>query len=249
MDRPRVLIVFGVINLLFAVGWVVASLGALMYVAMPLSYFDNQPMPIDMDPVRAIYSALESPVYRGYWIANSLAGFIGAGLLTAGGVGLLMARPWGRRLSLAWAALAVIAVAASVGMTHGYLTPALASQTNEPLPSGTENAVMIVTSLVLRWAYPVVLMILLPRPGITALFEQAKQRRDVRAGVLASHDDAASPVPVSPTVTPTTNPQAATPAAPHATQPQATPAPVDPQSPPAAQRTWRDDPWNDPDAT
>ncbi|MFI4860138.1 MAG: hypothetical protein ACIAXF_05590 [Phycisphaerales bacterium JB063] len=237
MNRPRVLIVFGVINLLFAVGWIFSGFSSLVLLAFsPEFYTDNNPMGVDTAPILATYAALESPVFKGYWIANGVFAILAGGLVGVAGVGLLMARAWGRRLSLIWAAIAVLGVAVSVGMTNGYFVPAYASQMNEALPSSAERGTAITLSLILRWAYPVVLLVLLPRPNITAIFEAAKHRRAAPGQTLHT--------PQSPGRSPAPAPQAPSASAPPAAPTQA-PAP----SPPAQQRTWRDDPWNDPSAT
>ncbi|MEM9414872.1 MAG: hypothetical protein AAGA29_05270 [Planctomycetota bacterium] len=253
MNRPRVFIVFGVINLLFAAGWMLNGFISLIVLAFsPEFYTNNNPMGVDTAPILATYAALESPVFKSYWIANGILGLLAGGLIGLGGVGLLMARPWGRRLSLIWSVAAVLLVAVSVGMMNGYFVPAYASQTNEPLPGSVENALAIVGSLILRWAYPVVLMVLLPRPKVTAMFEQAGRLRAARAHAQPSPVLAAAPPQVAPSVMPAQSQTQAQvqPAVPAPPGPQAqTPSPALPPPPPPAQRTWRDDPWNDPDVT
>jgi hypothetical protein len=200
---------------------------------------DAQGVPAMMqDSMEAQYRALEKPAYRGYLAVAGGLDSLAAVLAVVAGIGLLMVRPWGRRLAMGWAGYALISAAAGVVMACRYLFPEIASTSSQPIPDGAVYFFGILMLLVL-WAFPAVLLTLLTLAGAKRAFDRPPPAP--RPAPMPIHLARSMPGPTPPA-------QHAAPQPPAATGPPASPDPA-PPTPAPAQQTWRDDPWNDPDAT
>lgn len=183
----------------------------------------------------AQYRAFQHRGYRGYLaVQGGLDSFIAIGLVV-GGIGLLRLRPWGRRLAMGWAFYQLASSAVYVVMFNRYMMPEIQSVSSQPIPAGA-GATVAVFLLLALWLFPAALLTLLMLPRVKDGLQQA-----------------AAVDPSSPIAPAAYSPPAASPPPPTRGAPadevgdaaEQTPAPT----PPRAAQTWRDDPWNDPDAT
>lgn len=194
---------------------------------------DAQGVPAMMqDSMEAQYRALNKPGYRGYLGVAGALDSLAAVMAIVAGIGLLRVSRWGRRLAMIWGGYALVSSAVGVVMSCRYLFPEIIATSSQSIPDGSVYFFGLLMLLVL-WAFPATLLTVL-------MFAGAKREIDRPAGVPRPAPASADrPMSAPPHATPV-------PAAPGQTQAHTatTPAP-----PPPALQTWRDDPWNDPDAT
>lgn len=99
-EKPTVLTVVAVLNLVFGVMGLCGSVGSVVPYIEP---FRNLMSP-DNPAIDVVY---EHPWLRAYMFIGAVVGVAVTGLLIAGGIGLLNNRLWGRTLSLAYAWLTI----------------------------------------------------------------------------------------------------------------------------------------------
>ena len=175
---------------------------------------------IAQDVTDAQYQSLQNRVYRGYFAVQGGLDSVAAVLLIVAGIGLLRLQCWARRVAMGWAGYMLVSTTAGVVMAYVYLFPKLIASSPQHLPAGAAE-VMSVFMLLVLWVFPASLLTLLMLPSVKHAITQAAAARPLM--------DSASPQSVS--APPLTDERAAGP------------------PPPTAQQTWRDDPWNDPEAT
>jgi len=227
MQRPTRILVFGILCLVMGLLSGLDNLGALR-ASIVGPGATQTPAGTEMpeflrDANKAIEAALSKPIYRVLWGAESALGAVMAGLLIAGGIGLLQDRAWGVRLAKLWAYFAIGSAAFTIFLQAKFVIP--------EYPAAISGSAMPVLACMLPvlWVFPVLLLTLSTRPVVTNyLSARANQPRLYRT----------SPMPHDPTMpqqlAPPTQPAARAPSAPR----------VDEDAPPLNE-TWRDDPWND----
>lgn len=183
----------------------------------------------------AQYRAFQHRGYRGYLaVQGGLDSLLAIGLVV-GGIGLLRLRPWGRRLAMGWGFYQLASSALYVVMLNRYMMPEVLAASSQPAPAGAGVIVSVLLLLVL-WLYPAALLTLLMLPRVKAGLRKP-------SGAAAAHGlGVVSQAPLTRGGPPIDHEPPPTP------DTRDAPAPPPPEPPPGAQ-TWRDDPWNDPDAT
>lgn len=159
--------VFGILNLLFAAFGV---LGLMATAFMLLAVNDLEMPVIRQNPVLELMK--NDPSYRQYMMVQAVLRAFSTFLLGLSGLGLLLARGWGRTSGLLYVAVAILS--ACLGVFVGYrfvLRPAL-DQLAE-VPGDAQAVAQIVSAAVgalLAFAYPIILGIFLQMRGLkTAL--------------------------------------------------------------------------------
>lgn len=179
---------------------------------------------------------LSNGVFRGYLVIQGALDSLAALVLIVAGIGLLRVEKWGRRLAVAWGGYSLLSSGIYIVMINRYLIPEAMAVSRQPLPDwiGVFFSLVILVAL---WAFPSALLALLTLKRVKRVFDEPPP---VRVPLYA-----ASPLPVSsgahvqPVADPSTGNAAMA----------SSPLPAPAAPPPPALQTWRDDPWNDPDAT
>lgn len=191
---------------------------------------DGEGMPGFMkEQAKAQYRSMQSGLLRTYMAVEGAVSSVMAVLLIVAGIGLLRLKRWARRLGVVWACYAIAGSLLYIVVLNYYLLPDILAASPQQVPRWAEVVMMFFILLVL-WAFPAALLTLLRLPVSGRVFE-------------AAATEAAAPPPISPSI-----PSSASPAE---RVSESAPPPTEPptQAPPPAEHTWRDDPWNDPEAT
>ncbi len=192
------------------------------------------------DQVKLNEKVLSNRVYRGYLVIQGVLDALAALLLIVGGIGLLRVENWGRRLALVWGSYSLLSSGAYVVMLNRYLLPEAMAVSRQPLPDwfGVFFSLVI---LMLLWAFPSALLTLLTMRRGRRVFDEPPP--------VQKPQFVASPLSDSPgsQVHPVDDPLASNAAKTFSSIPAGKASA--PPAPAPAQQTWRDDPWNDPDAT
>lgn len=174
MNRPTVVTVFGVLNLVFGgLGLLCVPLSALSMLAMP----GLQQMNANMGIPNPGLDMLESPAYRLSMIIYLTVTLAGAIALVVGGIGLLKLRPWGRSLSIIYGALKIVAVPIVNVVNYVTITqPMFEQMPAQTMPfasfASATSAVGAVVGCCFQMIYPVVLLIFMLLPSVKAAFQQ-----------------------------------------------------------------------------
>jgi hypothetical protein len=123
MRRPASIPIFGVINIIFAVFGLLGTVNSLLIL-------------IGMDSSNPVYVIMQTNrLYRIIMYVSAPLALVFAGLLLAAGVGLLLSKPWGRKISIVYGILGiVIGLVSSIVNAEFLLVPLLeqARQTDDP---------------------------------------------------------------------------------------------------------------------
>ena len=154
-ERPAVITVFGVLNIVFGglgvLGTIVALVGLI---------------------VVGVGSGLPDGLLESQSVLVAVLGFAGEVVLLASGVGLLMMRPWGRRLSIVYGICMVAVTAVHAALAIGKVQ----SATSMWLPyiyGGIATGVATVGMILgfgFGLAYPLLLLIVMTRKGVAEAF-------------------------------------------------------------------------------
>ena len=169
MQRPVSLIVFGVLNLVFAL------LGVMGFAFSALLLFGG--MQAALDPVTRDLFA--NPAYLAFLKISMLIGLVALLALGAAGIGLLLTKPWGRTLSIGYGVYAILM--SLVGMVVNYLfvwQPQL--ERIQRMAAGPEQAAMYGGMIggacggCVGLIYPVLLLVFMFRPNVIAAMRGAQ---------------------------------------------------------------------------
>ncbi len=162
MQRPVSTVVFGVLNLAFA------AMGLL-------SFIMTVPMLLSRDAARGnpiVELAQNNPGYGLFMKISMPVGIAAMVVLLLAGVGLLLLKPWGRRLSIVYGLYGVVAGIVGVALNCHFLLPLLAKAAE--MPAGPARAGWIggiIGGIVgggLGVIYPAVLLCFMFRASIKA---------------------------------------------------------------------------------
>jgi len=164
-SRPASLVVFGVINILFGV---IGLCGAAASSAM---FFMEMPQDPRF-PNPAIDLLNTNAAYRTYLQVTAVIGALASLVLLVAGVGLLLAKSWGRTLSIGYGCFAIVfAVVVMIGNWSFVMQPMLAAakEAGGPAAMGAVGGV-VATMLggILSLIYPIVLLVFMNRPALRA---------------------------------------------------------------------------------
>ena len=174
MNRPASVIVFGIINLVFAAlglcGAVFAGIGLAI-----LSTSRNVRMP---NPALDAMDA--HPAYAAFTYVGLGLGLIATIVIALAGIGLLTSKSWGRILSIGWAAYTLVMTAISLVMQYVYVIAPMMEKAGR-MGGGPEQAGVIggivggVIGTCLAPIYPVILLIFMFRPNLVAYLNNPSQ--------------------------------------------------------------------------
>lgn len=168
MQRPVILTVFGILNIVFGVFSVFAMIATFVMFALP----GNGSNPV----IKIIH---ENPSYAAWMkISIPLAVISGAALVTSG-IGLLRVKSWGRILSITYSIYAIVLSLCGIAMNYYFLLrPLLAeAQTKQ----GPEAAGLIGGAVggtlggCFGMLYPILLLIFMMRPSVVAACRPAPE--------------------------------------------------------------------------
>lgn len=172
MKRPAAILVFGILNLVFAAFGLFGLLSTAAMLSLPKVAPGNPVMTMMRDnPVLKMVH--DNPTYAA-WIKLSLPlGSLTCLLLLAGGIGLLQNRAWGRKASIGYAICAILFGLTGTAINAMVLIPpALRASSQSPEQ-------MVATTVALSGTiggcigliYPILLLIFMTRPSIVAALD------------------------------------------------------------------------------
>ena len=166
MNRPTSVTVLGILNIVFAA---FGLMGIAIYILMmfvPSSLNAKNPV-LDLmrqNPGYAMYANISTFVGAAFTLVHLLAG-----------IGLLMLRPWGRWLSIAYAVFAIISLIVNSLINYYFLLAPMIDKL-AALQPGQEKAAAIggivgmVAGTCVGPIYPIILLIFMYRPNVKAAF-------------------------------------------------------------------------------
>lgn len=182
MTRPVSTVVFGILNIGYGLLSLLAmALAGLLILNRPDGRFGE-----GNDYAQLIL----------WWGAgSSVAGGIFALVLIAGGIGLLLMRPWGRILSLTYACYAVVMSVLGTAVQVLVMQQTLAAQ---PPDNRKLVAVIAIASTVIGFCislgYPLLMGFFLTRPAFVAAFRRKAVWEDPQASLVAPYVPVASAI-------------------------------------------------------
>ena len=160
MNRPTSVTVFGVLNLVFAV---MGTFGLAM--AAIVIFFNPFPQPEGL-PTSEVYDTFNKLMFP--------VSVVGALMLGASGIGLLLMRPWGRVLAVAYSMLTVVTTIAAMVMQWIFFTgPILEYYEGQEGPEASGALIGAIGGSiggVVGLIFPVLLWYFMTRPRVVAAF-------------------------------------------------------------------------------
>ena len=176
MRRPTSVTVLGILNVVFA-AW--GLMGIAFYIAMMF-------MPPALNAKNPVLDLIrQNPGYAMYQNVSMVLGGVLTLVLGLAGIGLLLLRPWGRLLSIAYAVFGIISVIVNAAVNYCFLlAPMMDKQAALP-PGPDKTAVMagIIGMVVGTCAgpiYPVVLLVFMYRANVMAAFHAPDSADQIR---------------------------------------------------------------------
>jgi len=167
MKRPPVVTVFGVLNLVFA-------LGGLCVAAITTPLLTLQKGAEPADPLYAPY--LEHPLFLMFTKASIVLSAFLYVLLATSGVGLLLMKGWGRSLAVVFATVTIVLSALGLALEYTIYLPAVLEHTGTMAEGPVKTGMVIgaygglVMGACFGLAYPIALLIFMTRAKFVALF-------------------------------------------------------------------------------
>lgn len=138
------------------------------------------PFPTDLQDRILSFMDEALPYYRAYQMTQIVLWLILSLLLVAAGIGLLIRRPWGRKLSLAYGVLSLVVQLAGLVYVVAFVIPAMGDFYRQLEKEFPQMAFVFAASRVGQWMtpvvmpagwiYPIVVLVLLTRPKVVAAF-------------------------------------------------------------------------------
>jgi hypothetical protein len=160
--------IFGVLHIVFGLFGICGSVFSSLMFFIPVT-----PDMARQNPVLKLMQ--ENAFYRIFNQGSLIIGLIATFVLIAAGIGLLMQRPFGRKLSIGYGVYGVIAVILGTIVNVVFVFPALLENINN-MPAGPEQAGAIggiiggVLGLVLGLIYPVLTLYFMYTPKMIAAY-------------------------------------------------------------------------------
>ncbi len=172
MQRPTSVTVFGILNIVFAVFGFCGVLG-IVAVFMMLGTNLNNPAFQNNPTMQAIQ---DSPAYATWLKISVVLGVFVSIALLAAGIGLLRLKPWARTLSIAYGIYGIVSVIIGTVVNYFFLIqPMLEKAHGEQGPEAAGaigGAIGGMFGGCIGIIYPVLLLIFMTRPNVTAAFRQ-----------------------------------------------------------------------------
>jgi hypothetical protein len=163
-ERPTSVTVFGILNIVFAV---LGLFGLLATIALfSVSGASNNPV---------VQIIREKPIYA-MWLKLTIPlGLLSCAVLLGAGIGLLFMKSWGRTASIGYAVYAIVVGLVSILMNLTFLLPPMlehARQAQGPEAAGAiGGAVGASLGGFFGLIYPILLLIFMTRPRVSAAFQ------------------------------------------------------------------------------
>jgi hypothetical protein len=165
MQRPTSVTVFGILNIVFAVfGFLGVIANVFLMFVKPNAFGPNPAVKMIEDNANwAAWMKLSIPL-----------GMLSCGLLLAAGIGLLMLKEWGRKLSLVYGIYAIVMALVNMAVSYVFLIRPLMEQAARQ--KGPEAAGAIGGAIgggiggCIALVYPVLLLIFMTRSNVKAAF-------------------------------------------------------------------------------
>lgn len=163
MQRPVSVLVFGILNFVFAAFAVIGLVASVALFSLP------------EDPTDPIIQFLHQNATYAVWLKICIPlGVLSCGALLAAGLGLLSLKPWGRTLSLAYAIYAIVFVLVGMGVNLVLMIQPV----SKPAPRQAELAAAAAiggplsgTVGGLFWViYPILMLVFMLRPKVAMAF-------------------------------------------------------------------------------
>jgi hypothetical protein len=164
MQRPTVVTVFGILNIVFAALGVFGVLAAVMLFTAVGANSNNPVIQIIHD----------NPAYAAWMKVSIVLGVVASAALLAAGIGLLKLQPWARTLSIAYAVYAMAMVLVNTVVNFIFVTrPMLEQAHNAQGPEAMGAAGAAIGGVVggcFGLVYPILLLIFMMRANVVAAF-------------------------------------------------------------------------------
>jgi hypothetical protein len=172
MKRPTSVLVFGILNLIFAAMGVFGLLGSAAMLLATQS--PDMQKALQNNPVLQLIQ--QNHDYALFIKISTLAGVAATVVLALGGVGLLLLRSWGRYLSIVYAFYAIVATMIGAMVNYHFLIAPMLEKVAHARPGPEQGALVggVVGGLFgtcFGMIYPVLLLIFMYRPNVVAAFE------------------------------------------------------------------------------
>jgi asparagine N-glycosylation enzyme membrane subunit Stt3 len=171
MQRPKCLLVLGILNILFGVL-------AITSVPMTLKILLTGTRSLGLtNPIVKMFQ--ENAAYAAFTKVFLSAGLVVAVVLLVAGLGLLLARPWGRVLSIGYGLYGTIATIIHMAANLWFFLPV--AERASHMPMGPERMRLIFSLVTLTIGtclgliYPAILLVLMCRDDVRAALTSADQ--------------------------------------------------------------------------
>ncbi|MFN9369873.1 MAG: hypothetical protein ACK6CT_14100 [Planctomycetia bacterium] len=160
--HPASLTVFGILNIIFGILGICVTAGGVVPFVMELPSDPAVPNPM-LDLIKS------NAGYRTFLIVSLALGGIVAVTVIVGGIGLLLAKAWGRTLSIVYGWYSIVAAIVGMGVNFYLMQPLLAKMQDAGGPGQLAVTAGLVGGLIgagLGMIYPVLLLVFMNRPAI-----------------------------------------------------------------------------------
>lgn len=168
MQRPTVVTVFGILNIVFAAFGLFGALASVMLFAAAGTNSNN--------PVVQIIQ--NNPGYATWLKFSIVMGVVVCAVLLAAGIGLLKLKPWARTISIIYAIYAIVMVFVGGAVNYFFLVQPMLQQSQHqhgPEAAGAVGgAVGGMFGSCFGLIYPVLLLIFMMRANVVAAFRQSE---------------------------------------------------------------------------
>ncbi len=167
MRRPTSVMVLGILNLLLGVFGLLGTVVSLAMIIHP------QPQVGVQNPVLEL--AQQNPNFAQYMRVILSVGLVACIVLFVAGFGLLLLKPWGRLLSIGYAAYAIVAAIVNTAITYSYMMPLLEKASQ--MPVGPQKGAIIggvvggILGNCVGVLYPLILLFFMFRPNVVAAMQ------------------------------------------------------------------------------
>lgn len=158
--KPTSITVFGIINVVFAAMGLCGFAWLLVTTFVPMPQGEN-----------ILAEFTENPTYKTITLAQQGVAFLITILLLIAGIGLINGRPYGRRLSIAYAIVHIVFSLLTIGLNIAYIMLPAVAKAND-FPEGTERVTLMVAGSaagiapICGWLYPILLLIFMNRASV-----------------------------------------------------------------------------------
>jgi hypothetical protein len=176
MQRPTSVTVFGILNIVFAALGIIGVLcTAVLFVVLGTN--PNNPA-FQNNPTFEIIQ--NSPAYAAWLKLSIVLGLLSSAALLAAGIGLFYLKPWARMLSIVYGIYGIVLIIVNTVVSYFFLIQPMLQKAHEA--QGPEGVGAAIGGAVggmcggcLGIIYPILLLIFMLRPNVTAAFHEQLQ--------------------------------------------------------------------------